>query len=246
MEKTAMIFAAGLGTRLRPLTDDRPKALVDVAGKPLLWHALWKLQDAGYRHIVVNTHHFADKIEEYLEGNPFPKLGIEISREDSLLDTGGGVLNAERYLSGCGKFLIYNVDILSDAKLQELEEASKDNLATLLVSERKTSRYLLFDGEMRLTGWTNVTTGEVRSPYDIAKATGCTRLAFSGIHIVSDKIFDAFRKEGLGGKFPIMDFYIGCCDKYKLAGKNDGRLRLLDVGKMEALASAPDFLKSIS
>lgn len=246
MEKTAMIFAAGLGTRLKPLTDDRPKALVEVAGKPLLWHALRKLQDAGYRHIVVNTHHFADKIEGYLGGNPFPKLKIDISREDDLLDTGGGVLNAERYLNGCGKFLIYNVDILSNACFQELEEASSDNLATLLVSERQTSRHLLFDGGMRLVGWTNVKTGEVRSPYGAAAVQGCTKLAFSGIHAVSDKIFDAFRKEGFEGKFPIMDFYIGCCDKYKLAGKHDGKLRLLDVGKVEALASAPDFLKSIS
>lgn len=246
MEKTAMIFAAGLGTRLRPLTDTRPKALVEVGGKPLLWHTLHRLEAAGYRHIVINVHHFASMIEEWLDGNPFPELGIDVSEEEELLDTGGGILAAEKFLGGCGSFLVHNVDILSDADLGKLEKAHGESLATLLVSDRKTSRYLLFDKEMELSGWTSLATGEVRSPHPGLDPARCRRLAFSGIHILSDGIFDAFREEGLSGKFPIMDFYISSCSKYDIRGFEERDLRLLDVGKKETLAEAQSFIEKIN
>jgi len=246
MEKTAMIFAAGLGTRLRPLTDDMPKALVEVSGRPLLWHTLRKLQGSGFRHVVVNTHHFADMVEDYLRRTAFPGMKIDISREEELLDTGGGVLHAERYLNGCGKFLVHNVDILSNAKLEEIEAASGDSLATLVVSDRRSNRHLLFDKDMRLSGWTDVTTGETRSPHGDVLSRVRSSLAFSGIHVISDRIFDAFRTEGLEGRFPIMDFYVGRCDKYDIRGLYVEGLRLLDVGKPEALAEAEGFLGSLA
>ena len=148
-----MVFAAGLGTRLRPLTDSMPKALVPVGGKPLLWHVLRRLEASGYGDIVVNVHHFGEQIIDYLRGNEeFKGLNVSVSDERSaLLDTGGGLLHAEPLLKGCGKFLVHNVDILSDLDIRWfVGQARPDALATILVSERRTSRYFLFDDGMRL------------------------------------------------------------------------------------------------
>ena len=155
--KTAMIFAAGLGTRLRPLTDRMPKALVRIGDRPLLRIVLDRLVSFGYDHIVVNVHHFASMIEEYLASVSVPGVTVSISDETDLLrDTGGGILHAERFL-GDGRFLVHNVDIISDLDLGWLDaNVRHDAIATLAVSDRKTSRYLLFDDDMRLVGWTNV------------------------------------------------------------------------------------------
>lgn len=172
----AMIFAAGLGTRLRPLTDKMPKALVEVDGKPLIEHVIEKLRKSGFTSIVVNVHHFSNQIIDYLNAHDFG-VDIRISDEtDKLLDTGGGLRKAAHLFNPDEQVLIHNVDILSNADLRTFYEqgplmtnyatgGKMKAAATLLVSWRKTKRYLLFDADMRLVGWTNIETGEVKSPY---------------------------------------------------------------------------------
>ena len=163
----ALVFAAGLGTRLKPLTDSMPKALVPVCGEPLLYHVLTRLRAAGYDEIAGNVHHFADQIRNYLSENDFG-IPILVSDETDLLrETGGGIRHARPFLEGGdAPFLVHNVDILSDLDLGWFRRQTRpEALATLLVRERKTQRYFLFDRDMRLVGWTHIATGEVRSPY---------------------------------------------------------------------------------
>ena len=197
----ALIFAAGLGTRLKPITDTMPKALVPVGGKPLIEHVARKLKASGVDSAVVNVHHFADQIEEWIgvdASNPRGTgLSMQVSDErDQLLETGGGILKAEEYLHGCGNFLVHNVDILSNLDIKGFaSKVQADALATLLVSERETQRYLLFDPQtMRLVGWTNVKTGEVKSPFQDIQPDSCVKMAFSGIHMISDKVFDIMQE----------------------------------------------------
>lgn len=236
----AMIFAAGLGTRLRPLTDTMPKALVPVCGNPLLYHVITKLKAAGYTELVINVHHFAGQIREYLATHDFG-LSISVSDEsDLLLETGGGIAHAKDLLLPTDEpFLIHNVDILSNLDIPWFRSQTRlEALSTLLVSERETSRYLLFDDDMRLVGWTNVKTGEVRSPYPQEALEGCRKYAFSGIHNISPSIFDAFETAGFSGRFPIMDFYIRECANYPIYGVVAENLKLIDVGKLDSLAEA--------
>ena len=242
----AMIFAAGEGTRLRPLTQTMPKALVPVAGKPLLGHVIGKLREAGYTQLVVNVHHFPGQIREYLASKDW---GVEIQVSDeseALLETGGAILHARKLLlPSDGPFLVHNVDILSNLDLAWLREQTRpEALATLVVSERKTSRYLLFGEDMRLKGWTNVNTGEVRSPYPETELKDCRRLAFSGIHNLSPAIFDAFRKADMPERFPIMDFYIQACEDQPIYGVVPENFRMVDVGKLDTLAAAEEFISS--
>ena len=242
----AMIFAAGLGTRLKPITDTLPKALVPVGGKPLLSHVIRKLVSAGYDHLVVNVHHFPDQIIGYLQQHDFG-VPIDISDErDGLLETGGGVAHARPFLEG-EPFLVHNVDILSNLDLAWFRTQHRpDALATLLVSERETSRYLLFRDDGRLAGWTNVTTGEVRSPYPDLDPSACRRLAFSGIHYMGAGIFGAMDALDMPARFPIMDFYLKACDRYPIYAAIPPSLRLLDVGKQDTLAAAEDFLQVLT
>lgn len=232
------MFAAGLGTRLKPITDTLPKALVPVCGQPLLYHVIHKLADAGYDDIVVNVHHFADMIRDYLDSHDF---GVRISVSDEtgeLLETGGAILHARPFLDG-SPFLVHNVDIISDLDLEWFRnQASPDSLATLLVSERKTQRYFLFDDDMRLVGWTNLATGEVRSPYKGLKPESCQRFAFAGIHNISPEIFRVFEQYGFTGRFPIVDFYLRACRDYPIYGVAPESLTIVDVGKFETLAEA--------
>ena len=241
----AMIFAAGLGTRLRPLTDNMPKALVPVCGRPLISIVIGRLISAGYDDIVINVHHFADMIEDYVHS--MDDFGIRIRFSDEragLLDTGGGILHARPLLEGDGRFLVHNVDILSDADLRRFYmNADPDAVATLLVSSRKTSRYLLFDDDMRLVGWTNVSTGEVRSPYPGLDVRACRKFAFSGIHVLSHEVFSLFRREGFAEKFSIMDFYLKAAADCPIYGAVPDSLELLDVGKPESLAKAAGYLR---
>ena len=240
----AMIFAAGLGTRLRPLTDTMPKALVPVGGKPMLYHLVQRLKASGYDSIVVIVHHFSQMIKDYLAAEDNFGVDIQVSDESGfLLDTGGGILKAEPLL-GEGSFLIHNVDIFSNLELSSLV-LPQGALASLVVSERKTSRYLLFDADMRLVGWTNVSTGEVRSPWLGLDPSSCRALAFSGIHLCSHGIFDAFRRLGFEGRFPIMDFYLKACRDYPIHGIAPEGLKVLDLGKPEALQAADDFLEGV-
>lgn len=249
----ALIFAAGLGTRLKPITDVMPKALVPVGGKPLIEHVAGKLKAAGVESAVVNVHHFADKIEEWVDGQDI--IPMEISDEKNcLLETGGGVLHARPMLEGCGRFIIHNVDIISDLDIPWFaSQVREDALASLLVSDRKTSRYLLFEpGTMRLAGWTNVSTGEVKSPYPDLDMTKCLKMAFSGIHIMSDTVFAALeeyareRYEGVSApRFPIMDFYLETCARYGIYGVVAEDLRLVDVGKYDTLETAEGVLREL-
>lgn len=257
----SLIFAAGLGTRLKPMTDTLPKALVPVGGKPLLEHVARKLKASGIDEAVVNVHHFADMIQTWIAAdaeNPNGTgLKMQVSDErDLLLETGGGILKARPYLQGCGSFLVHNVDILSDLDIKWFASNVKDDaLATLLVSKRETSRYLLFNPQtMRLVGWTNVKTGEVKSPYGELKPDACVMMAFSGIHVISDRIFDlmeAYVKEkGLhedsySPRFPIMDFYLSVCAHSPIYGVQAHGLQMIDVGKLDSLEQAEALARTL-
>lgn len=245
-----MIFAAGLGTRLRPLTDTMPKALVPVDGVPMLRHVIDKLATYGYDDFVVNVHHFPDSIINFLKQPGIadvPGRTIAVSDERQLLrETGGGIRYARPLLEGTGSFLVHNVDILSDVDLAAFRaHAHPGAISTILVSERQTSRYLLFDDDLRLVGWTNITTGEVRSPYGNINPKDYRMLAFSGIHLMSDAIFEAFDKEKVDDRFPIIDFYVSVCDRYPIYGFCPERLRILDIGKVDSLAKAEELLKEL-
>ena len=242
-----MVFAAGLGTRLRPITDSMPKALVPVCGQPLLYHVLSRLRDAGYDEIVVNVHHFPQQIRDYLSSHGFG-VRISISDESSaLLETGGGIRHAAPLLLPCdGPFLVHNVDIVSNLDLQCFRAQTPPGaLATLLVSERQTRRYLLFSDDMRLVGWTDTSTGEVRSPYTGLDPSGCRRYAFAGIHNISPAIFGAFDSMGMPERFPIMDFYLRACASHPIYGVAAEDLTLVDVGKIETLAEAETICRRI-
>ena len=239
----AMIFAAGLGTRLKPLTDRIPKALVSVGGEPLLKRVIFQLKDAGFTRIVVNVHHFSQQIIDYLrESNNFG-MDIRISDEsDKLLETGGGIKKAWPLFDQTEPILIHNVDILSNVNLQKFYQ-NAPLAARLLVSERKTKRYLLFDDTMRLVGWTNIETGEVKSPYPGLNPKDYRMYAFSGIHMVAPSLFPLMEDEP--DKFPIMDFYLRHCDKVRIEGYVKNDLKLMDVGKQETLKEAEAFLKEL-
>lgn len=243
-----MVFAAGLGTRLRPLTDSIPKALVPVCGEPLLHHVLCKLVAAGYDEIVVNVHHFAGQIRDYLATHDYG-VRISISDETDLLrETGGGIMHARPLLEGSGAepFLVHNVDIISDLNLRWFREQWRPGaLATLLVSERQTQRYLLFDDGMRLVGWTNIATGEVKSPYPGLKACDCRKYAFAGIHNISPEIFKVFEQEKCPERFPIIDFYLKACAEHPIYGAAPEKLNLVDVGKFDTLGEAERFCAGI-
>lgn len=241
----AMIFAAGLGTRLKPLTDRMPKALVEVAGKPLLQHQLEKLRKAGATDIVVNVHHFADMIEEWVAAHPVEGLNIRFSDErQQLLETGGGIRKA-RPLLGEGRILVHNCDILSNADLKAFYAKGEGAAATLMVSERETTRYLLFDDDMNLRGWTNVKTGEVKGIGRKGRLPegSLHKLAFSGIHQISSEAFPLM--DEFPEKFGIIDFYLRLAGEMKVKGVKEEGLRLMDVGKLETLSEAERFIREL-
>ena len=240
----ALIFAAGLGTRLRPLTDTMPKALVPVAGKPLLWHTIRRLVGVGAEELVVNVHHHGQQIIDYVTAQEWG-VPVRISDErTALLDTGGGLRKA---LPLFGKseepILIHNVDILSDAPLAAFFAAGRGVDVQLMVSSRETQRYLLFNNELRLVGWTNIATGEVRSPYGNLDVSTCRKLAFSGIHCVSPRIGERMLDYPMA--FPIMQFYLEQCDKLDIRGYEVTDMHLLDVGKVQTLAAAEEFVENL-
>lgn len=232
----ALIFAAGLGTRLKPITDTMPKALVPVDGIPLLERVAVKCVDAGCRRLVINVHHFAQMIRDFVAEHD--NFGIEVvfsDETDLLRETGGGIRHAAPLLSGGTEpFLVHNVDILSNLDLRWFAAQHRPgDLATLLVSDRSTSRYLLFDEEGLLAGWTNLATGEVRSPFPGIDPDRCTRLAFSGIHSISPAIFPLM--QDWPDKFPIVDFYLAACRTHAIRAAVMPGLVLHDVGKLSEL-----------
>ena len=232
--KQAMIFAAGLGTRLKPLTDTMPKALVRVGGQPLLWHVVMKLRAAGFQRVVVNVHHFAQQIVDYLKANDNFGLDIRISDETGgLLETGGGIKKAQSLFDTSSPILIHNVDILSNLNLQAVYEAGQ---SVLVVSQRQTKRYLQFDDDLRLIGWKNIETGQV-------KGREGRSLAFSGIHVFSPSLFPLMAS--WPDRFPIMDFYLQACADHLIRGYEATNLRLMDVGKLDTLDEANDFINTL-
>lgn len=242
----AFIFAAGMGTRLKPLTDTMPKALVPVNGTPLLELLLLKLKRAGFTDIVINVHHFAHQIIDFLQAKDNFGLQISCSYErEGLLDTGGGLKFARPLIGNQEPFLIHNVDILSNVDLQALYQQHLENksAATLLVSQRDTQRYLLFNQEHRLTGWHNRATDEVRTIYRPQEVITDTHLAFSGIHVVSPEVLDAM--EDWPAVFSITPFYLESCERLVIKGIEMENLRLMDVGKMETLDQANAFAQSL-
>lgn len=249
----ALIFAAGLGSRLRPLTDNTPKALIPVGGKPMLEHVILKLIAAGFDELVVNIHHHGQQIIDYLESKENFGIQIHISDERGyLLDTGGGIKHARQFLDGNEPFLVHNADILSNVDLKGLYQhhlrphgnlgaAPRCRCATLLVSQRKSSRCLLFDKDNRLCGWQNRETGEVKSPYPDFNHNTYKGYAFAGIHVISPEIFEWM--DEWTGKFSIINFYLSICAKTNIQAYPLDNLQLLDVGKPEALAQAEEWLK---
>ncbi len=249
----AMIFAAGLGTRLKPITDTLPKALVPVGGQPLISHVCRRLADSGISEGVVNVHHFADKVEEWVRTQDIMTLEVSDERQ-LLLETGGAVLHARRFLEGCGAFLIHNVDILSNADLRWLtSQVRPEALGTLLVSRRDSSRCFLFHPQtMRLVGWRNNMTGECLMVDEEICADCCLQFAFSGIHVLSDRVFrvmDEYVKEmelaaceASGVRFAIRDFYLWAARRHEIYGVVAENLELIDVGKLDTLEKAEKFL----
>ena len=213
----AMVLAAGLGTRLRPLTDDRPKALVEVAGRTLLEITLSRLRAFGIHDVIVNAHHFADKVISFLADHENFGMHIEVSREDVLLDTGGGLKKAGWFFleqsgpAGAEPFLLHNVDVVSTIDLERMVQFHKDNraLATLAVQQRETSRYLLFDEQLQLCGRR---VGREANPETVRAAPKTEALAFSGIHIISPRLLTLMKEEGV---FSIIDSYL------RLAGSGE-------------------------
>jgi NDP-sugar pyrophosphorylase family protein len=237
-----MIFAAGLGTRLKPLTDNLPKALVPIAGKPLLEHIILRLKSAGFDEIIVNVHHFPDLIINFLKANNFFGIRIAVSDErNELLDTGGAIRKAAWFFDDGKPFLVHNVDILSNVNLNELynQHVNSQSIATLVVSQRNTFRYLLFNQKNRLRGWINENTGETK-PNIISNVSDYNKLAFAGIQVLSTSVFDLMLD--LKPRFPIMDFYLSNAQNEVISGFVPENFKMLDVGKLNVLGEAEKFV----
>lgn len=243
-----LIFAAGLGTRLKPLTDTMPKALVPLAGKPLLQWQVEKLRDAGITDIIVNVHHFPDMIIDTIRANQGWNCNIAVSDErEMLLDTGGGLkkVRDERLKVKGEPILACNVDILSNIDLRALISAyERTGVSQLVVSKRETQRYLCFDEKDRLCGWTNIKTGEVRPNNGTWKIEDAQLLAFSGMQILSPDVLamlDTMKED----KFSLIDFYLSICGKAELKAFVPNDYRMMDVGKIDQIEEAETFAESL-
>ena len=254
----AMIFAAGLGTRLKPLTDNMPKALVPLAGKTLLQWQIERLKAAGITDIVVNVHHFPDMIINYLNEHDNFGCNIQVSDErDMLLETGGGLRKAQKFLTSnlstldASPILVCNVDILSNIDLSTLINAyNPEEMGVVVVSARDTQRYLLFDANNRLCGWTNVATGEMRGEEAIrqkAKGEELKMLAFSGIQVLNPRIFDRMDAvvQAKGDKFSLIDLYLSIAEKEILRAFIPENYRMMDVGKINQISEAETFAQAL-
>ncbi len=236
----AMILAAGLGTRLRPLTTNRPKALVEVNGTTLLEHNLNRLILFGFNKIVINIHHFPDMVKDFVKSRIFDAEILFSDEREQLMDTGGALKKAEPLFSGLEPVLIHNVDILTSLDLGQIYRGhiATDALATLLVSRRNTARQLLFDTFNQLVGWKNTSTLETLwSDNPVANAIP---LAFSGIHIVSPELFHLLPK---AHPYPIIPEYLHLAKQHKILAYKHLAEQWLDVGKPETLKKAESFLK---
>ncbi|OIP00633.1 MAG: hypothetical protein AUJ98_07285 [Bacteroidetes bacterium CG2_30_33_31] len=238
----AMIFAAGLGSRLMPITKDKPKALAIVAEKSLLERAINYISDAGFTDIIINTHHFSEKIIEFLNTHHFDNVNISLSYEVELLDTAGGLAQAKYFFDSDEDILLYNVDIITNLDLQKFINFHKFNHAdiSLAVRNRNTSRYFLFNQNNRLVGWRNKLTFE-EIIYD-SNSINLNELAFSGIHIISPKILNLLGKIK---KWSLTTFYLEIASSQKILAYQDNNSYWFDCGKIETLNAASEYLKKI-
>jgi NDP-sugar pyrophosphorylase family protein len=245
----AMVLAAGLGTRLRPLTDNRPKALVEVGGRTLLEIALARLNSFGIREVIVNVHHFADMIVDYLKANKNFGMRIEISREDDvLLDTGGGLKKASHFFlqksqSPEEPFILHNVDVISTIDLHRMAEFHSENraLATLAVQERPTSRYLLFDEQLQLCGRKSGKDGQAEL---VRSSSHPKALAFSGIHVISPRLFSLMTEEGV---FSIIAPYLRLAAQgEKIIAFRSDEYQWRDLGRLDDVTQADQEAKQLS
>lgn len=237
----AMIFAAGLGTRLTPFTETMPKALVPVAGKPMLQWLIEKLAAGGFNEIIINVHHFAGQVIDFVKANNSFGLRILFSDETGqLLETGGGLLKAAWFFDDNRPFLVHNVDVISDIDLRKMisYHTGQGALATLSVSKRETSRYFLFDDALQLRGWKNVKTGEEKIPVLVQKPL--QPLAFGGIHVISPQLFQLVTESG---RFPIVDVYLRLCSRYPVKAYLSDNKYWFDMGKPQDLTEASKYLE---
>jgi NDP-sugar pyrophosphorylase family protein len=244
----AMILAAGLGTRLRPLTDNRPKALVEIDGRTLLEITLSRLRKFGVGDVIINVYHFADMIVEYLKTNDNFGMRVEVSREDVLLDTGGGLKKAAHFFAGDSSrpdssgqepFIVHNVDVLSAIDLRRMVQFHNEHqaLATLAVQDRKTSRYLLFDDQLQLCGRRF---GDDR-PELVGGRKHAQSLAFSGIHVISPRLLALMAEDGA---FSIIASYLRLAAQgEKILAFRADEYYWRDLGRPEGVAQAVKDLK---
>lgn len=243
----AMVLAAGLGTRLRPLTNDRPKALVEVGGRTLLEITLKRLRDFGIHDVIINVHHYADMVMDRVKAAGNFGMHIEFSREDVLLDTGGGLKKAAWFLGGDSSadeeepFILHNVDVISTIDLGRMAQHHKESraLATLAVQERKTSRYLLFNNQFELCGRRLVKEEKTEI---VRSSENMTELAFAGIHVISPRIFSLLTEEGV---FSIVPAYLRLAAQgEKITAFRTDEYYWRDLGKPENIRQAEEDIKA--
>ncbi|MCK5856975.1 MAG: nucleotidyltransferase family protein [Bacteroidales bacterium] len=236
----AMIFAAGLGTRLYPITKDRPKAMAEVNGITLLEHNIRFIAAQGFDEIIINVHHFSEKVIDFLKSKNNFGLKIEISREIDLLDTAGGLAKAASFFDH-EDFLLYNVDVVSNIDLQAMLafHQQQNAIATLALRQRETSRYLLFDKQNHLAGWRNKSTND-EILCGISSSNGLQEFAFSGIHIISPQLLPLL---GVIRKHSLTPFYLDVAKEKIIAGYEHTDDIWFDCGKPETLAQASEYLK---
>lgn len=233
----AMILAAGLGTRLKPFTEEHPKALAVISGKTLLQRNIEYLASFGIKDVIVNVHHFPDQITDAIEKNKGFGSNITISDEkEEVLETGGGMMKAKDFFDNKEAFVLINVDILTDLNLRRMikDHNSSEALATLAVTHRKTSRYFLFDELETLCGWKNIKTREQKISKESSKFF---KKAFSGIHIISPEIFSLVKRKG---KFSMVDVYLDLCKTHCIMAFDHSTSKFIDVGKPESIPIAEE------
>jgi NDP-sugar pyrophosphorylase family protein len=236
----AMVLAAGLGTRLRPLTDSRPKALVEVAGRTMLEITLSRLRSFGVNEVIINVHHFADMVIEYLKANDNFGMRIAVSRENVLLDTGGGLKKAGYFSLGDSSrpeepFILHNVDVISTIDLRRMVQFHSEHqaIATLAVQQRVTSRYLLFDEQLQLCGRRSGPDGEIER---VRSSPQTEALAFSGIHVISPHLIELMSEEGV---FSVITTYLRLAGQgEKILGFRADEYYWRDLGRPEDLKQA--------
>ena len=254
IETSAMILAAGLGTRLKALTQDKPKALVELNGKPLLQHCIENLIANGFYHIVINVHHFGEQIIDFINQHQFDAV-IQISDErDLLMDTGGGIVKATPLFKDSKAVLVHNVDIISDVNLAEMSQqflASGDD-AWLLTQDRETNRKLLFDDENLLVGWMNKAEQQYKwvhdantalRPFDKLRAQGPSlkEMAFSGLHLFRSDLFAGFECKPQS----VIDLYLNLAKNNRIISKPIQPDYWFDLGKPEQLEAAENYINTL-